>query len=209
MVQQLFLPGQVEHVAGLATVRGLLGLGPGVADQALASIIFGWYSVLVYFTPSIGGFVADRWLGTRNTVILGAALMRAGHIAMAFDRSFFVALLLLILGSGALKGNISAQVGRLYPAAEESRRTQGYTIFSAGINVGAVAGPLVCGLLAARFGWHVGFGTAGAFMLVAMLTYLAGVRHLPADRGPTTRIVHPPLTAAEIGRAHDIGRAHV
>src|SRR3546814_8853905 len=64
-----------------------------------------------------------------------------------------------------------------YPAAEESRRTQGYTSFSAGINVGAVAGPLVCGLLAARFGWHVGFGTAGAFMLVAMLTYLAGVRH--------------------------------
>src|SRR3546814_5656961 len=98
MVQQLFLPGHVEHVAGLATVRGLLGLGPGVADQALASIIFGWYSGLVYFTPIIGGFVADRWLGTRNTVILGAALMSAGHIAMAFDRSFFVALLLLILG---------------------------------------------------------------------------------------------------------------
>ncbi|RIA44204.1 POT family proton-dependent oligopeptide transporter [Hephaestia caeni] len=197
MVQQLFLPGHVEHVVGLAAVRGMLGLGPGVADQALASIIFGWYSGLVYFTPIIGGFVADRWLGTRNTVILGAALMSAGHIAMAFDRSFFVALLLLILGSGALKGNISAQVGRLYPAAEESRRTQGYTIFSAGINVGAVAGPLVCGLLAARFGWHIGFGTAGAFMLVAMLTYLAGVRHLPTDRGPATRIVHPPMTAAE------------
>src|SRR3546814_11343710 len=100
--------------------------------------------------------------------------MSAGHIAMAFDRSFFVALLLLILGSGALKGNISAQVGRLYPAAEESRRTQGYTIFSAGINVGAVAGPLVCGLLAARFGWHVGFGNAGAFMLVGMLPYQIG-----------------------------------
>src|SRR3546814_20230010 len=65
------------------------------------------------------------------------------------------------------------------------------------MKVGRGAGRVVCGLLAARFGWHVGFGTAGAFMLVAMLTYLAGVRHLPADRGPTTRIVHPPLTAAE------------
>ncbi|MCM8731470.1 peptide MFS transporter [Hephaestia sp. GCM10023244] len=200
MVQQLLLPGHVEHVMGLAAVRGLLGLGPGTSDQALASIIFGWYSGLVYFTPIVGGFVADRWLGTRNTVILGAALMSAGHIAMAFDSSFFVALLLLILGSGALKGNISAQVGRLYPAAEESRRTQGYTIFSAGINAGAVAGPLVCGLLAARFGWHIGFGTAGAFMLIAMLTYLAGVRHLPADRGPATRSVHPPMTAAEVRR---------
>src|SRR3546814_14595776 len=65
------------------------------------------------------------------------------------------------------------------------------------MKVGRGAGRVVCGLVAARFGWHVGFGTAGAFMLVAMLTYLAGVRHLPADRGPTTRIVHPPLTAAE------------
>src|SRR3546814_18996364 len=82
----------------------------------------------------------------------------------------------------------------------ESRRTQGYTIFSAGINVGAVAGPLVCGLLAARFGWHVGFGTAGAFMLVAMLPYLAGVRHLPADRGPTTRRLGSPLCRERVGQ---------
>ena len=197
MVQQLFLPGHVEHVAGLDWLRGLLGVAPGRSDQALASLIFGWYSGLVYFTPIIGGFVADRWLGTRNTVILGAALMSAGHIAMAFDASFLVALLLLILGSGALKGNISAQVGRLYPVVEESRRTQGYTIFSAAINVGAVAGPLVCGLLAARYGWHVGFGCAGAFMILAMLIYLAGVRHLPADRGPAERIVYPPMTTPE------------
>src|SRR3546814_16574373 len=88
MDQQLFLPGHVEHVAGLATVRGLLGLGPGVADQALASIIFGWYSGLVYFTPILGGFVPDRCLGTRNNVILGAALVSSGPIALAFDRSF-------------------------------------------------------------------------------------------------------------------------
>ncbi|HVJ00490.1 MAG TPA: peptide MFS transporter [Sphingomonas sp.] len=200
MVQQLFLPGHVEHVTGLPALRGVLGLGPGVSDQALASIIFGWYSGLVYFTPIIGGFVADRWLGTRNTVILGAALLCAGHIAMAFDATFLLALLLLILGSGALKGNISAQVGRLYPAAEESRRTQGYTIFSAGINVGAVAGPIVCGLLAATYGWHIGFGTAGGFMIVAMLTYLAGVRYLPADGGPAERVVHPPMTPVETRR---------
>src|SRR3546814_17369587 len=73
MVQQLFLPGHVEHVAGLATVRGLLGLGPGVADQALASIIFGWYSGLVYFTHIIRGFVADPWAGPGPPLIFGAA----------------------------------------------------------------------------------------------------------------------------------------
>ena len=116
---------------------------------------------------------------------------------MAFDASFLVALALLIVGSGCLKGNISAQVGRLYPPEAESRRTQGYTIFSAAINVGAVVGPLVCGGLAAAYGWHVGFGAAGALMIVALITYLAGQRHLPGGRVPAEAIVHPPLTPAE------------
>jgi POT family proton-dependent oligopeptide transporter len=144
----------------------------------------------------LGGLLADRLLGTRATVILGALLMSAGHIAMAFDASFLVALVLLIAGSGCLKGNISAQVGQLYPLAAESLRTQGYTIFSAGINIGAVGGPLVCGGVAAAFGWHAGFGCAGALMIVALLTYVAGQRHLPGGRRKT-RIVYPPLTAAE------------
>jgi POT family proton-dependent oligopeptide transporter len=196
MAGQLLLPGHADHVLGLGPLRHLFELRAPLSDQAFASLIFGWYSGLVYFTPVLGGLLADRLLGTRTTVILGALLMSAGHIAMAFDASFLAALGLLIAGSGCLKGNISAQVGRLYPLAAESLRTQGYTIFSAGINIGAVAGPLVCGAVAAIYGWHAGFGCAGALMILALLTYLAGQRHLPGGRRKA-RIVHPPLTAAE------------
>ena len=90
----------------------------------------------------LGGLVADRWIGQRNAVVIGALAMSGGHLAMAFDQSFLLALLLLVAGSGFLKGNISAQVGALYPAADESRRTRGFAIFSTAINFGAVAGPL-------------------------------------------------------------------
>src|SRR6185503_10296969 len=173
MVGQLLQPGHAEHVLGLGALRGLFELRGPIGDQAFASLIFGWYSGLVYFTPILGGLLADRLLGTKATVVLGALLMSAGHVAMAFDASFLIALGLLIAGSGCLKGNISAQVGQLYPLAAESLRTQGYTIFSAGINVGAVLGPLTCGGLAAAYGWHIGFGAAAGLMLLALAIYLA------------------------------------
>jgi proton-dependent oligopeptide transporter, POT family len=201
MVHQLLLPGHAENVLGLGALRGLFEARGPIGDQAFASLIFGWYSGLVYFTPILGGLLADRLLGTRSTVVLGALLMSAGHVAMAFDASFLIALGLLIAGSGCLKGNISAQVGQLYPAAAESLRTQGYTIFSAGINIGAVAGPLACGAMAAAYGWHAGFGCAGALMILALLIYLAGQRHLPEARAKAERVQHPPLTPAERRRA--------
>lgn len=181
MVNHLLLPGQVEQVAGLESFRAAIEsvVGP-LSTQALASQIFGLYAGFVYFTPMLGGLIADRWIGQRNAVVIGALCMSAGHVAMAFDQSFLLALLLLVVGSGFLKGNISAQVGALYPADEESRRTRGFAIFSMAINVGAVAGPLVCGLLAQVFGWHVGFGAAAIFMFAGLATYLLGYRHLPA-----------------------------
>jgi POT family proton-dependent oligopeptide transporter len=146
----------------------------------LASLIFGLYSGLIYFTPVFGGLIADRWIGQRSAVVLGAVLMSAGHLAMAFDQSFLLALALLIVGCGFLKGNISAQVGSLYAASDEFRRVRGYAIFSIGINVGAMLGPLVCGYLAQQYGWHTGFGAAAAFILIGLVTYLIGYRHLPA-----------------------------
>jgi POT family proton-dependent oligopeptide transporter len=106
--------------------------------------------------------------------------MSAGHIAMTFDQSFLLALLLLVVGSGFLKGNISAQVGALYPPEDEARRTRGFIIFSTAINIGAVVGPLLCGLLAQVYGWHYGFGIAAIFMLLGLATYLYGYRYLPA-----------------------------
>jgi POT family proton-dependent oligopeptide transporter len=180
MVGQLLLPGHVEHVAGFATFRGLIEgtFGP-LSTQALASQIFGLYSGFVYFTPVIGGWLGDR-IGQRNAVVIGGLSMSGGHLAMAFDQSFLLALLLLIIGSGLLKGNISAQVGGLYPIEQEERRTRGFALFSTGINFGAVAGPLLCGFLGERYGWHIGFGTAALFMLVGVATYLTGYRYLPA-----------------------------
>lgn len=181
MVNQLLLPGHVEHVVGFAAFRGLIeGIFGPLSTQALASEIFGLYSGFVYFTPMLGGWIADRWIGRRNAVVLGALAMSGGHVAMAFDQSFLFALLLLCCGSGLLKGNISAQVGSLYAGNEKARRTRGFAIFSMAINFGAVAGPVLCGLLAQLYGWHVGFGTAALFMLAGLATYLSGYRHLPA-----------------------------
>ena len=182
MVKQLLLPGHADHVAGLASLRHVFELRAPITNLAFAALIYGWYSGLVYFTPIAGGWIADRVLGANRTVMLGAALMGAGHLAMAFDASFLLALLLLILGSGCLKGNISAQVGTLYPADAESLRSRGFTIFSTGINIGAVAGPLVTGTVSAIYGWHAGFGVAAVLMLVALLTYIFGQRYLPPSR---------------------------
>ena len=181
MVNQLLLPGHVEHIAGFAGFRAAIEsiVGP-VSPQALASQIFGLYSGFVYFTPLLGGLIADRWIGQRNAVVIGALSMSGGHLAMAFEQTFLVALLLLVVGSGLLKGNIAAQVGALYPRTEEASRTRGYAIFSTAINFGAVAGPLFCGLLAQVYGWHYGFGVAAIFMLAGLATYLSGYRHLPA-----------------------------
>jgi POT family proton-dependent oligopeptide transporter len=180
MVNQLLLPGHVEQVVGFATFRGWLEgtFGP-LSTQALASQIFGLYAVFVYFTPVIGGWLGDR-VGPRRALVAGALTLAGRHLAMAFDATFLLALLLLIIGSGLLKGNISAQVGSVYPPDDEARRTRGFAIFSTAINVGAVTGPLFCGFLGTRYGWHVGFGAAAIFMLGALATYLSGYRYLPA-----------------------------
>lgn len=181
MVNQLLLPGHVENIIGFAAFRSAIESVAGpMTTIALASQIFGLYAGFVYFTPMLGGMVADRWLGQRTAVVIGALCMCAGHLAMAFDQTFLFALLLLVTGSGLLKGNISAQVGALYPLEDEARRTRGFAIFSMGINVGAVFGPIFCGALAAAWGWHYGFGAAAVFMLAGLATYLHGYRHLPA-----------------------------
>ncbi len=179
MSQALLRPGHIEHVVGFATFRAVLeSIFGRMSTLALTSQIYGLYTGFVYFTPVFGGLIADRLIGRRNAVVLGAILMSAGHLAMAFDASFLLALLLLIVGCGLLKGNISTQVGGLYAEDDAAGRTRGFSIFSIGINVGAVAGPLLCGLLAQLYGWHAGFGLAGLLMLAGLATYLIGYREL-------------------------------
>ena len=198
MVKQLLMPEHAANVLGLAGLRSLFEFRAPMTDLAFASIVYGWYSGLVYFTPILGGWLADRVLGKKRTVVLGACLMSAGHLAMTFDATFLVALLLLILGSGCLKGNISAQVGALYPREAHSLRDRGFAIFSTGINIGAAAGPLVTGALAAAYGWHAGFAIAAALMLVALFVYLAGQKHLPeVPPKAMQQTISAPLTAGE------------
>jgi len=198
MVKDLLLPENAAKVVGLEAFRSVIGFHGPMSNVAFASIVYGWYAGLVYFTPLIGGWVADRLLGAKRTVMIGVLLMSAGHLAMSFYSSFLLALLLLILGSGFLKGNISAQIGTLYPREDESLRSRGYTIFSTGICIGAATGPVVTGLVAAIYGWHAGFDVAAGLMLLALVAYGLGQRHLPDDR-PVAREREkaPPLSAAE------------
>src|SRR5262249_9719368 len=147
---------------------------------------FGFYTGLAYFMPIVGGLVADRVLGQRCTLIIGAIFMAFGHFMMAFESLFLLALLMLIIGIGAFKPNISTQVGDLY-AAGDPRRDRGYSIFYVGINIGAFLAPLVCGTLAAAFGWHAGFAAAGVSMLVSIAIYLHGARWLARDPAASSK----------------------
>ena len=190
MVKYLFDPVRIETVVGFATVKTALEFLFGRLDpQPLASLLFGFYTGLAYSMPIVGGLLADRLLGQRRTVIIGGVLMACGHFMMAAEALFLFALLLLILGIGAFKPNISTQVGALY-ATGDNRRDRGYAIFYIGINIGASLAPLICGTLAAAFGWHYGFAAAGIGMLISLGIYLAGQRTLPPDNLPSARATH-------------------
>jgi POT family proton-dependent oligopeptide transporter len=181
MVNYLLLPGRAEHVAGLAWMNA--HLYPGLSGQPLASAIFGTYTALVYLTPILGGIIADKWLGRNATLITGGVLMAIGHFLMAIEPAFLLALLALLLGVGAFKGNIATQVGALY-GPNDLRRAMAFQIFYIFINVSVIAAPLVSGTLGQKVGWHYGFGCAGVVMVLGLIIYLAGQKHLPADNKP-------------------------
>ena len=200
LVKYLLLPGHAEHVIGLATLKAAMEsvFGP-LETQPFASQIYGTYGALVYLTPIFGGILADKVLGQRRTVIIGAVLMAAGHFMMAFEPLLLFALFALILGNGAFKPNISTQVGGLY-APGDPRRDRAYSIFYVGINVGAFLSPLICGTLGEEAGWHYGFAAAGVGMVLGLLIYLRGLRHLPPDeleRASADRAGRKPLTSTE------------
>ena len=197
MVGSLLLPGHVERIIGFAGLRGAIQavVGP-LSVQALASQIFGLYIGLVNLMPIIGGFLGDRWLGRRRGIILGALLMTGGHFAMAFDQSFLLALLLLILGAGFVRGNVAPQIGELY-ALEDRRRGTAFQIYGSVVNFGAFVAPLVTGALGQAYGWHVGFGFAGFGMLFGLLIFLLGQGQLPAQAPRQMRQERAPLTRSE------------
>jgi proton-dependent oligopeptide transporter, POT family len=181
MVKYLFQPERMDRVLGLEAFRHGLETVSGPLDvQPLASLIYGSYTALVYLAPFFGGLLADRVLGQRRTVVIGATLMAIGHFMMAFEQLLLFALFMLILGNGAFKPNISTQVGALY-APGDHRRDRAYSIFYVGINLGAFFAPLVCGTLGERVGWHYGFAAAGVGMLIGLVVYLVAWAQLPGD----------------------------
>jgi proton-dependent oligopeptide transporter, POT family len=181
MTKYLLSPGRAEGVVGLDGLRSVLEslFGP-LGVQPFASQIYGLYTGFVYLTPLFGGLLADRVLGQRRTVIIGAALMAAGHFMMAFESLFLLALTTLIVANGAFKPNIVTQVGGLY-APGDPRRDRAYSIFYVGINIGGFLAPLVCGTLGEELGWHYGFLAAGVGMTIALVVYLCGLPLLPPD----------------------------
>jgi POT family proton-dependent oligopeptide transporter len=188
MVKYLFDPERAQNVVGFAQIKGLFEfvVGP-LGTQPLSSYIYGSYTGLVYLTPILGGYLADRVLGQRRMVIIGASLMAIGHFMMAFEPMFFFALTVLILGNGAFKPNISTQVGTLY-APGDPRRDRAFSIFYVGINLGAFLAPLICGTLGEKLGWHYGFGAAGVGMTIGLLVYLFASRELPMDQWQVHRL---------------------
>ena len=148
-----------------------------------ASIIYGAYTALVYITPVVGGYLADRYIGQRKAVLFGAVLLTLGHFFMAFEGDggqadpvinvFWMALALIIVGSGFLKANISVIVGQLYTRTDV-RRDPAYTIFYMGINVGAATASIICGYLGQTYGWQYGFGLAGFGMLIGLIFFVLG-----------------------------------
>jgi POT family proton-dependent oligopeptide transporter len=144
-------------------------------SKAEANTLYGWYTGLVYLTPLLGGYLADRVLGTHRAVIVGSFLIAAGHFCLAVPSRafFFIGLSLVVLGTGFHKSNISTMVGQLFQQGD-GRRDAAFTIFHMFINIGATLGPFVCGGLAEseRFGWHWGFASAGVGMVLGTAMYL-------------------------------------
>ena len=181
MTKYLLLPEHAREVLGLTSFRAALVsvFGP-MTDLAFAAQIAGLYSGLLYGTPLIGAWLGDRVLGRTRTVTIGCLMMSAGHLAMASEHFFLVALALIILGGGGVIGNMSAQIGLLY-APDDHRRTRAFGIYLITLNIGALIAPLIIGTLGEKVSWHWGFGAAGIGMVIGLITYLSGRKYLPPD----------------------------
>ena len=160
-----------------------------------ATAIYGLYTAAVYVVALPGGWVADRLLGLRRAVFWGGTVIALGHFTLAIPNiiAFYIGLTLIVIGTGLLKPNVSAMVGDLYPEGG-ARRDAGFSIYYMGINVGGFLGPLICGYLGEAVDWHLGFGAAGVGMVLGLIQYSLGGRHLgtagelrPEVRAPEKR----------------------
>jgi POT family proton-dependent oligopeptide transporter len=183
------------------------GLGFETAD---ATAIYGLYTASVYFLPLIGGWIADRFIGAKRATLIGGVIIAAGHFALAVPTLtfFYLGLVLVAIGTGFLKSNISAMVGDLYHEDDE-RRDGGFTIFYMGINLGAFAAPLITGALAA-YNWHWGFAAAGVGMVAGLIQYVIGGKKLEGVGEPPVKTeldtsAVTPIYLAQVGAVILVG----
>jgi POT family proton-dependent oligopeptide transporter len=164
--------------------------------QQSASLVYGMYTAFVYFTPIVGGIICDRWLGRRNSVLLGGSIMAIGHFMMAFEPLFFVALATIGLGNGLFLPSLPAQINGLY-RHDDPRRTTAYNYYYLGVNVGAFLAPLGCGTVGELYGWHWGFTLAGIGMVGGLFIYVFGSRYLPSEPPRNAPTLTLPRSAGE------------
>jgi len=162
--------------------------------QEKASLIYGTYQALAYFTPIFGGLIADRWLGKRRAVIIGGSIMAAGHFMMTFEPLFYVALATIALGNGLFLPSLPSQIDGLY-RPDDPRRGWAYNVYYVGINLGGFLAPLICGALGEFYGWHWGFGAAGVGMLLGLVIYILGGKYLPEQARPAKQSLAPAAKA--------------
>ncbi|MGN6643618.1 MAG: peptide MFS transporter, partial [Verrucomicrobiota bacterium] len=169
--------------------------GLGMTDK-VATAIYGLYTAAVYLMSLPGGWLSDRLWGAQRAVWIGGIIIALGHFTLAFPstQTFYLGLVLVVIGSGTLKPNMSALVAELYPEGG-SRRDAGFTIFYMGVNLGAFIGPIVCGWLAHSYGWHYGFGAAGVGMVLGLVQFRLS-RHLLGSAG-MERLNRKPLHPIE------------
>lgn len=183
---------------GMAGLRAMLeSLWGPLSPVAFGSHIYGLYAALTYFVLPLGGLVGDRLVGRRAAVVTGALFISCGHLALTDEYLLLPALLLLIVGTGLLKGNLAAQVGELFPASD-GRRDRAFALYLAFLNIGVMLGPLICGLLAQFLGWGYAFGAAGVAMLAGLGVYLtipATPRHERVRAAPVEDRPYRPVTA--------------
>lgn len=174
--------------------------------QQWSSFVYGAYTGCAYFTPILGGVIADRLLGRRRAILIGGSIMAVGHFMMTFEPLFYVALATIAIGNGLFLPSLPSQIDHLY-AADDPRRGWAYNVYYVGVNFGGFLAPLICGTLGETLGWHYGFGAAGIGMVAGLMIYSWGRRYLPPE--PPLKRVQGPFARARLDRRMVVALAAV